>query len=214
MIDTYFYNPTLLYDNTPQIVITTPNTTLPVPLNKVKNNLRMVTTAEDEEIQDCIWAAAAYIEWYTGRALHTTQYKQYQRFFWGREIRMLRTPATAITSITYRDTNGVTQTLDSSIYELMAGADDRPQLVLKLNQSWPTTDRTSAGIEINFTAGVTPATDPTKSALESRLLRAIVLLSAHLFNNRESMLVGRNGTVQNIPRHLEAFIGQLRTKIV
>ena len=45
-------------------------------------------------------------------------------------------PVTSITSITYVDTDGVTQTLATSVYELRADDLDAA-VVLKFNQSWP-----------------------------------------------------------------------------
>ena len=212
MIDTYFYNPTLLYDNTSSLVIATPNTELPVNVAKLKNSLRVTDNNELEELQDLIWAAAGYVEYYTGRALLSCQYAMSQRFFIGREIWLERTPVTAINSVTYRDTSGTTQTLDPSVYELQGGAGLRPQLALKYNQSWPTTDRTSAAITVNFTAGFA-----TPAALRSgnpRLHRAIVMLASHLFNNREGIVVNARGAVLDVPRHLNSFISQLRTKHV
>lgn len=212
MIDTYFYNPTLLYDNTPSLYIGTPNTELPINVAKLKNSLRVTDNNELEELIDLIWAAASYVEYYTGRALLSTQYCQSQRFFIGREIRLQRTPVTAITSISYRDTNGATQTVDPTIYELTRGTDLSPMISLKINQSWPTTDRTSAAIIANFTGGYSTPTILRTS--EPRLHRAIVMLASHLFNNREGVVVNARGVVLNVPRHLDAFIAQLRTRLV
>ena len=45
-------------------------------------------------------------------------------------------PVTSITSITYVDTDGATQTLATSVYELRADGLEAA-VVLKFNQSWP-----------------------------------------------------------------------------
>ena len=209
MIDTYFYNPTLLYDNTPQIVVTTPPTNIPVNVQKLKNSLRITSDAEVEELSDLIWDATAYIEAYTGRATLATKYTQSQRFFFGREIRLLRTPIISIDSVTYNDTNGTLQTVSPTLYTLNGANTVSPNLVLNLNQSWPTTDRTAFAMNINFTAGVS-----SQQELEPRLRRAIIMLASHLYNNREGIVVNARGVILEVPRHLNSFISQLRTKHV
>lgn len=65
-------------------------------------------------------------------------------------------PVTSITSITYVDTDGVTQTLATSVYELRADDLDAA-VVLKFNQSWPAIQ---PGSRITLTSVVGYATAP------------------------------------------------------
>ena len=70
--------------------------------------------------------------------------------------RLPEAPAISITSITYVDTGGATQTLSTDVYELRADDLDAA-VVLKFNQSWPAIQ---PGSRITLTSVVGYATAP------------------------------------------------------
>lgn len=85
-------------------------------------------------------------------------------------------PVQSITSITYLDTDGATQTLATSVYELRAD-NLEAAVVLKYNQSWPAIQ---AGSRITLTAVVGYSTAPVD------IQHAILLWVADNFDQREN----------------------------
>jgi uncharacterized phiE125 gp8 family phage protein len=89
-------------------------------------------------------------------------------------------PVTSVTSIVYLDTDGATQTLATSVYELRAESLD-PAIVLKFNQSWPSIQ---SGSRITLTAVAGSATP------DAPLVHAMLLKIAELFGTHETVDVG------------------------
>ena len=94
--------------------------------------------------------------------------------------RLPEAPVTSITSITYIDQDGATQTLATSVYELRAEGLETA-VVLKYGQSWPSI---RLGSRITMTAVVGFAT------AEPAHIHAILLHMADAFENREPAVVG------------------------
>lgn len=83
-------------------------------------------------------------------------------------------PAASITSITYVDPDGVTQTLSTDVYELRAD-DLEASVVLKFNQSWPSIQ---PGSRITVTAVVGYTTAPP-AVHQAMLVRIADFFSGH-----------------------------------
>jgi len=89
-------------------------------------------------------------------------------------------PLTAVTSISYVDTNGATQTLSTSVFSVDTKA--QPGLIiLKPGQSWPATQLTPDAVTVTYTAGQTPP---------ARAKQAVMFLVATWYENRESVVIG------------------------
>jgi uncharacterized phiE125 gp8 family phage protein len=86
-------------------------------------------------------------------------------------------PVTSITSISYVDTDGATQTLATSVYELRADGLE-VSIALKYGQVWPTTQ---VGSRITVVAVVGYATVPDD------VKRAMLLYIAGGYEHRENM---------------------------
>lgn len=77
----------------------------------------------------------------------------------GEAIKLRRGPVTAITSVTYVDEDGTTQTLSASNYSL----DDYsvpPRVVPAYNTEWPSTRDVANAVKVRYVAGWTALTLP------------------------------------------------------
>lgn len=73
-------------------------------------------------------------------------------------------PISAVSSITYLDTDGVEQTLASSVYEsVLTGLE--PHIRLKVGQSWPSVRAASDAIRVTVAAGYSTVPEPIRAAM-------------------------------------------------
>lgn len=104
-------------------------------------------------------------------------------------------PVQSITSITYYDTDNVSQTATVSDYEL-----DEGYLRPKTGKSWPATYPRFDAVTITFVAGYGDADD-----VPAGIKHAGLLLIGHYYENRED--VGRGNPV-SIPRGVSALVSR------
>src|ERR1035437_8331771 len=91
--------------------------TLAVSLVDAKAHLRIDGTEQDTYITDLIRASIGYVENESCIALLTSKW-EFSCPALDDVIELPMAPVSAITSITYMDVNGATQTLSSSLYQL------------------------------------------------------------------------------------------------
>ncbi len=87
-------------------------------------------------------------------------------------------PVQSIASITYIDVNGATQTLSTDVYALDSTIPSR--IILKPNQSWPSTMNTPNAVTVEYVCGYGDA--PTSVPEGVKL--AIKFLAGHWYDNR------------------------------
>lgn len=111
------------------------------------------------------------------------------------EIELRPVPAIAVSSITYVDTAGTTQTLAATEYQTDLGAEDKPARIKPAyGKSWPSTrGDTYAAVTVTFTAGY----GATAASVPQTIRHAMLLLVAHWYNLREPINVGN--IVNEIP---------------
>ena len=119
----------------------------------------------------------------------------------GRVIEIPYGPLASVTSITYLDNDGASQTLATSVYDVDT-ARNAGEIFLKYNQSWPATRSIQNAITITYVAGVAMASVPAQA------LHAIKLLVSHAFENREPILIGK--TSSEIEQGYRVSINRLR----
>jgi uncharacterized phiE125 gp8 family phage protein len=146
-------------------------TSEPVTLVEVKRQVRVDFDDDDDYLTDLIAAARNHAEKYCGAYL-ATQTVTAKADDWCDFAHLPVGPVQSITSISYIDSAGATQTLATSIYELRGDA-----IVLKYGQSWPAIQN---GSLIALTAVVGFA------SVEPAVKHAILLRIADLYENRES----------------------------
>lgn len=141
----------------------------PITLEQLKDRLRIGSTCEfDVELALLLTTARKQVEQDTYRRLiNQTVVGRMDGFLSVREIEMRLAPISSITSITYVDQNGATQTLASSVYgtDLLSTP---PRIILKTSENWLDTEpNTPNSVNITFVAGygATAATVPAQARL-------------------------------------------------
>jgi uncharacterized phiE125 gp8 family phage protein len=168
----------------------------PVTLDQVKAQSRIETTDEDTYLAGLIAAARAHVESVCGIAVITqTRAAKCDAFA---DLETLPfAPVASVSSVTYVDIAGATQTLSASVYEARADGLSA-SIVLKSGQAWPTIQ---TGSRITVTAVVGTAAAPDE------IRHAILMLTAHWFMNREA--VGQNN-VAPLPMAVDALLANWR----
>ena len=162
-------------------LVTAP-TSEPLTTSEVKLHLRVDGSAEDALIAMYAKAARMAVEEQCWIALFTQTW-DYFCDTWpeGNEMELPRPPLQSVTSITYRDSAGVSHTLASASYRVdTSGLVGR--VVLKYGYEWPTeTLDTGSPIAVRFVAGhATTATIPDMQKA------AVLLLTGEMYQNREA----------------------------
>lgn len=160
-------------------VFTYTDSTQVVTLDEAKTHLRITGTDEDTLLNSLIDAATEYAQEYQRRKYLTTSCVDYLDA-WLRVIRPAWSPLVAVTSITYVDANGTTQTLAADQYRV--DTDTQPARITEAwSCTWPAIRNITNAIAVTYTAGYgTAAAD-----VPQRIRSAILLLVGHLYNNRE-----------------------------
>lgn len=141
-----------------------------------------ITVANEPDyafLQGLLKAARQEAENATWAVLITQTWEQYFDAFTDPLVLDVQ-PVQSITSITYTDSNGDTQTLAASYYEL--GEENGRGIVrLKYNQTWPTTRDHADVVKVTFKAGY--GDDPEN--VPEYIKAAIRIHAAHYYEHRE-----------------------------
>jgi uncharacterized phiE125 gp8 family phage protein len=113
------------------------------------------------------------------------------RFPHCREIALRLPPIISIVSVSYIDTDGATQVMDSSDYELSADKVSRPRLRLAYDADWPTTRDHPDSVTIRMLCGYDSGNSPQDAAgVPEDIKSATLLIISDLYQNRETGGVG------------------------
>jgi uncharacterized phiE125 gp8 family phage protein len=186
------------------VTITEP-TAEPVSLSEAKLHLRVDHADEDTLISGLISGARGQIEALCWHAL-MTQTLELVLDGWpcGDTIELPHPPLQSVTSISYKDVDGVTTTLASDQYSV--AKDSEPgRIVLAPGCTWPgVTLWTAEAIRVRFVAGWLSA-----AAVPQRLKQALLLLVGEWYAMREA----NAGNVQEIPFAVSAICGDYRLRV-
>lgn len=181
----------------------------PITLAEAKAHLRVDDTTEDTYISALITAARAHAESLTERQFITATYVLRLDEFPVRCTDIIRVPRPnllTVTSITYVDQNGDTQTLSSTLYQVdIASLPGR--IMPAYGQLWPTTRCQLNAVAVTFTAGYGAA-----AAVPVPIKHAVKLLVSHWFENREPVVVGT--ITSEVPTTVKALLGPYRVGTV
>ena len=170
----------------------------PVTTAEAKLHLRVDHGDEDAYIDTLVATARQQIEAITRRALVNTTFELKLDAF-PTEIRPPRSPLSSVSSITYVDTDGATQTLSVSVYSV--DTDTEPgRISLAFEQSWPDIREQNNAVVITFVAGYGSAATDVPAALRE----TVKLLLAHYYEFRQPVISGTIAT--KIPLHIESLI--------
>ncbi len=165
--------------------LVTKATTPAVDIDEVKAHLRVDSTDEDALIEAMTATATETAEQITGRALMLQTWELTLDEF-PDVIDLTRVPVSAITSITYKDTAGATQTLGSGLYRLRASDDyGFAAIAPAYNTEWPDTLDDIDAVTVRYVAGYANA-----AAVPQPIKSWILLQVGATFENRESEASG------------------------
>lgn len=185
-------------------VLVTAPASEPVSLAEAKLHLRVDATDEDTLITALITAARQLVEEETWRAL-VTQTWDYVADEWpaGDSIALPRPPLQSVTSITYIDEDGVTQTMPAADYIVDTY---QHRVVLAEDAEWPSADLyPTAAVRVRYVAGYGAA-----SAVPGPIKAAMLLLIGHLFENREAVASGAGVASAELPLGVRALLAPYR----
>ena len=164
----------------------------PVTLAEAKKHLNVTFSDDDDYISALIKVARQTAEDYTNRQLITATWKAYLDEFPIHDtqvIELMHCPVAAITSITYTDTSGETQTWAAADYQLDI-VSEPARILPAYNKAYPTAREQMNAVEITFTCGY----GSTGASVPDRIKQAILLMIGHWYENREDVIVGRIAT--------------------
>lgn len=178
-------------------VVTAP-TAEPVTTAEAKLHCRVDHPDEDTYIGSLITAARVYSEQYTGRAFVNTTFDMKIDSFpgggycpwdeyapWPDTIYIPRPLLQSVTSITYTDTDGTSQTFSSSLYSVDTSSLPG-RITLAYGESYPATRQIHHAVTIRFVGGYGSAA----SNVPQTIKQAVLLLVGHWYENRETSVTG------------------------
>ncbi len=184
------------------LLLTTHPTVEPVSVDEVRAALSVTDSDHDAHLSKLVRAARRRAEAYTYRAFISQAWRlTLDRF--PSEIWLPRPPLLSVTNIQYVDTDGVTQTVASSVYRVTANSEPA-RVTVEYNQTWPTPRNVTECVTINYTAGY--GTNPTDVPEEAR--QAIILMAGEWFDHPANASDGM--PVKTIPHNAEWLLNSLR----
>lgn len=186
-----------MFKRGPQIV--TAPAAEPVTASEAKAHLRVDHSNDDTYIGTIITAARRMLENHCQAQFVSATYDWALDSF-ASYVKVPRPPLVSVTSITYLDSTGASQTLDSSVYRVDTRI--RPgRIWLGYGQMWPSVYDVAAPITVRYVAGFGDA-----SAVPQEIKQAVLLVVGHLYENREQVIV--DSTAMEIPLGIRALLSE------
>ena len=177
----------------------------PISLEEAKAQLGILDDNDDPRITGLIIAARRFAENYTGLILIAREVTQQADRF-GSWLDLYHWPVRELTSITYLDSYGAVQTLDTTGYIAMMSR--RPvRLAPAINSTWPTAANIPGGISITYQAGYESAEDVPEEAKQ-----AMLLLIRHWYDNSSAVVAGTSAGAVQLPFGVTALLDPLRDR--
>lgn len=148
----------------------------PITVEQLAAHLRLNSTAEEDELALYIDAAREAFEFETGRAVVSTTYRQHMHC-WDAPIRLIRSNALSVESVTYYDQDDEEQELE----DWQADLTGVPGLVYLPGDNWPALSATRPRpITVEFSAGW------DSDAVPADVRHALLLVAAFYYRHREN----------------------------
>ena len=133
--------------------VITPPDGFPVLLSEAKKHVKQDLDVDDVEITQMLGAAVTHAQNFQGKQYLTATIDEFFDGFPRRELTLSLEPVQSITSITYFDTAGDSQTWSASLYQYDVDADPvriRPEP----SETWPLTEsRRMKSVTVRYVAG-------------------------------------------------------------
>lgn len=176
----------MIHAQTPELV--TPPAAPLISTYQAKTQCRVDGDDEDELIAAYVQAAVSWLDGYAGvlgRCLISQTWRQrLDRFPTGASLGLQLAPIVSVV-VTYRDEDGVEQTLSSDDYILVSRASSFA-LELVASASWPATADRADAVSINMVCGYGATPDLVPAAIR----QAALMMVAHFYEHREAVVIG------------------------
>lgn len=175
----------------------------PVSLNELKTHLRVDVDDDNDLIQALGAAARQHVESYTRRQLITQTWDYQLDGFPADAIVVPLAPVSAVSSISYLDSAGNTQTWSSSNYrtDLPVGPwAQRPRIEPAYNVSYPSTYGVMNAVSVRCVTGY----GSTGATVPVAIRAAIKILVGHWYEHREPVVTGT--IVSPMPMSVDALL--------
>ncbi len=183
----------------------TPPSIEPITLNEAKAQCRVEldNTYDDDYLNTLIVTARTYLEKSMGRRFINSTWDLILDDLPNREIKMPFGPLYSVTSVTYLDVGGVSQTLSSSLYVV-----DTVSLAGRIYPAyasvWPTIRPIQNSVTIRHVAGY----GTLAANVPAEIKHAIKILCESWYEFRAEILAGI--TVNVVPHSVKALLSQDR----
>lgn len=166
------------------LTLVTAPTLEPLTDSEAANQVRVPTEGGyyNEELRRLIKAARLEVERRLNRQLLNATYDfKFDRFPCGYDSRIYipKAPLSSVTSITYTDADGDSQTLATSVYKVIASREPG-EIALKSSQAWPTVYDEPDVVTVRFVAGY----GATAASVPEGIRQAMLLMITDWFENR------------------------------
>lgn len=183
------------------LTLVTPPDALPVDLETLRTHLRVEVGHEEDYLTQCLATAIAQLDGDNGELgcalLHQVWAERLPPLRAGRGTVCLSLhPVVALQAVEYRDAAGAWQTADLNAFELF---EDDGRFWVQ-SRSWPTTGDYPKPLRLTYQAGF----GATGWDIPSPLARAVLLLAAHFYENREPVVM--DGTPVEMPRSVDSLV--------
>jgi len=152
----------------------------PVTKAEAKLFARIDITDDDDLVDALIEAARREVESFTRRSLINTTWDMTLDCF-PATILLPRSPLSSVTSISYVDTSGTTQTLTSTLYRVDT-ASLPGRITNAYGQTWPATQAVTNAVTVKFVAGY----GATAASVPEPMKLAIKIMINDWYEHRES----------------------------
>lgn len=182
--------------------VVTPPAAEPVSLAEAKEHLRLETAEDDAYVTTLIQAARQYIEEVCWRGIVTQTLELVLDGFPGGEAQELPGGHLGtITSVTYTDPDGASQTLATSVYEVDT-VSVPGRVLLAYDESWPSTRSRWDAVRVRYTVGWAVADVPAP------IRQALLLLVAQMYEQRVPEVTG--ASIGKLEFAVDALLGPYR----
>lgn len=162
-------------------------------LQAFKEFQRITHDDEDSTLEGFIQACTDYFQWRTGRTIWQTTYEYTLPYFpdCGMICLPYGQPLIEVTSIKYRNSDGVETTWSSAEYV----TDEHGEIAPAYGTTWPSfTPYPLSAVRIRYKAGIAYAS-PQSEYPKDGIVKAICQLAGAMYENRESVVATDRATV-------------------
>lgn len=183
--------------------------TEPVSLSTARLHLRLDTMGsppthpDDALVTALITVAREAVENFTELTVAVNDFQMKMDFFPTAEINLGTWPVNSITSVTYVDSNGATQTISAADYALDTFSKPA-QVNLAYGKTWPMVRNQPNAVTVTFEAGYTGDTSPVTNVMPKALIQAMLLTITDLYENRGAIGSKQNYEIPVMAQYLMA----------